>query len=481
VHSFKELIRVARETKKQDSDGAWTQDKLASAVGKSKQWISNLETGKDVPSLGLLIQLHDLLAEPDTSESKTSVGVWLLTWIDRLLEKENLPKATKESTRTAIDKAVAQLVRPSRRGKPSPNRALEYFPYTKEPLTIVCGDRRDLTPKTRGDILANSVSITDLTFLLRLGLPENVTIKSDKLFVLMPWDYLQREFGNRNLLVIGSPAVNFAARLINNYSVFRFNLEPWLKKKEELIRTLEEPDDWDDDLPSPKELKEPRNLELFWKLAQNPEDTQLAALEGQLSPENELALSELVKRLLDKANPQIEDIEHIQHLARMLKKILEGKTAKSLMNHFRRPGLIDFADATIHGTSFRGDNDFALISLAPNPFANSPNYVCIFVAGIHGPGTAHALRALAEDDFKDHPFGGIIEVELNPFDDWPGRFQQASWHWQTKGYDSNKLLTNLNGILAAKEGRSREFENLRDDEIQGCVDFIRKVSQLDRN
>jgi hypothetical protein len=100
------------------------------------------------------------------------------------------------------------------------------------------------------------------------------------------------------------------------------------------------------------------------------------------------------------------------------------------------------------------------------------------LAPIHGPGTAHAVRALAEDDFMDHPFGGIIEVELNPFNDWPGRFQQATWRWQTKGYDTDKLLSNLNSTLAAKEGRSREFENLTDDEIQDCIAFVRQVSTI---
>jgi transcriptional regulator with XRE-family HTH domain len=475
------LIKLAREMKKPDSEGAWTQNRLADALGKSKQWISNLETGKDVPSLALLIQLHELLVEPDTSEPKASLAVWLLTSIQKSIEKENLLPNTKETTRAVLQKTIGQLIQPSSRRKRSTNRSLEFFPYYREPLTIVCGDRRDLTPKTRGDIFAHSVSIADLTFLLRLELPSNTMIKSDKLFVLMSWEYLEREFGNTNLLVIGSPAVNFAARVINNYSVFRFNLPPWLKKKEELIRTLEESGDWDADLPSPKELQDPKNLELFWKLAQKAEDTQLAAIKGELSPGEEQARTELIKRLLDKTNPSTEEIENTKQLARMFNKILEGQTAKSLMNHFRRPGLIDFADATVHGTSTRGDNDFALISLAPNPFAKSHNYVCVLVAGIHGPGTAHALRALAEDDFLSHPFGGVIEVELNQFDDWPGRFQHASWRWQTKAYDHHKLLNNLKSTLAVKEGRPREFENLTDDEIRRCVDFVRQVSQVDRD
>ena len=90
------------------------------------------------------------------------------------------------------------------------------------------------------------------------------------------------------------------------------------------------------------------------------------------------------------------------------------------MNRFRKPGLVDPADWRIHGTVTKPHNDFGLISLAPNPFADSTDYVCIIVAGIHGPGTAQAVRALADaKNFRDHPFGGVFEVTLDQFQDWP--------------------------------------------------------------
>jgi hypothetical protein len=150
------------------------------------------------------------------------------------------------------------------------------------------------------------------------------------------------------------------------------------------------------------------------------------------------------------------------------------------MNEFRAPGLIDLSDATLHARATRPDNDFALISLAPNPFSTAKNhdYVCIMVAGIHGPGTAHALRALAEDDFRDHPFGGIIEVEIDQFEDWPTRFQNASWRWQTKKYDSQKLLTNLkNALTQPNHLRARVFENLTEAEIVDCIHFVERISK----
>jgi hypothetical protein len=148
------------------------------------------------------------------------------------------------------------------------------------------------------------------------------------------------------------------------------------------------------------------------------------------------------------------------------------------MNGFKKPGLLDPSDAAIHGESTSEDNDFALISLAPNPFATSPDYICIMVAGIHGPGTAHAVKALAEDDFRDHPFGGIIEVSLDPFTDWPTRFQQASWSWQTKPYDSEKLLANLKGaLMESSETRDRVFEHLSDAEIEKCIRFIEHIAK----
>ena len=472
-----ELIKLAREAK-EESGKPWSQDRLAEAVGISKQHISGIERDKKKPSLSLLVSIHEQLLGTDEPEAQVTLGVWLLAWLERYLLKEDLQPHSRAAIELALNKAIDHFIQPVDSPNRTSRRSLRDFPYPSEPLTIVCGDRRDLNPKTRGDIFADSVSITDLTFLLRLGLTDDVTIKSDKLFVLMGREYLEKEFGKTNLLVIGSPAVNFVARVINNHSVFRFNLPPWLKQKEEVIRTLKEPEDWDSNLPSLKELNELKNLDPFWQLAKNREDTELLVSDTELSEETAQMQKELVKRLLDKANPSTVDIDHVKQLARMSKRILGEKTAKAWMNDFRMPGLIDFADFTLHATSTRGDNDFALISLAPNPFASCSDYVCVFVAGIHGPGTAHALRALAEDDFEEHPFGGIIEVEIDQFNMlWPARFQQATWRWQTKPYSTGKLLANLERVLDLKDNRPREFETLTDDEIKECLEFVRAITE----
>lgn len=475
-----EVIKLAREAKKTDAGKAWTQDRLAEAVGVSKQWISGIETGKKDASLSLLVNLHEtLVGTGDQESSGVLLSTWLLAWLEKQVQDESLTTEQKETTQKVIEKAVAHLIQPLMSHKPSPQRSLEHFPYPSEPLTIVCGDRRELNPKTRGDIFAHSVSITDLTFLLRLGLPKNVTIRSDKLFVLMGREYLEREFGKTNLLVIGSPAVNFAARVINNYSVFRFNFPQWLKAKEEQLRTLKEPEDWEKQLLSLKKLNDRQNLEVFWQLAQHPDEVEFAARESDPSPEDQRLRGDLVKRILRKANITADDIEQVRQLARVLKKVLDGETAKSLMNQFRIPGLMDFSDVTLHAMSTKGEMDFALISLAPNPFSATPNYVCVMVAGIHGPGTAHALRALAEDDFHEHPFGGIIEVELDQFDDWPTRFQHASWRWQTKKYDADKLLANLRSALEqSRDARPRVFKHLTDAEIKECVSFVEHIAEV---
>jgi transcriptional regulator with XRE-family HTH domain len=479
VERLEDLIRIAREARKTESGKPWSQERLAEAAAISKQWVSSIETGKKVPSLSLLINIYEQLVRQHDSETEESLAVWLLSWLDRLVQDEVSDESSKQAAKQTIDKAVSLLSQPVGGEAHSPCRLLEYFPFSSAPLTIVCGDRRELNPKTRGDVFAYSVSITDLTFLLKLGLGSDVTIKSDKLFVLMGKEYLEHEFGKTNLLVIGSPAVNFAARVINNYSVFRFNLPSWLKEKEEIIRTLKEPDHWDPDLPSLKELNELKNLNPFWQLAQNREDAELAASEKASSEETQEARRKLVKRLLNKTNLSDADVEHVSQLARMLNRILDGSTAKSMMNNFRMPGLIDFPDSAVQVTSTRIDKDFALISLAPNPFASSPDYVCIFVAGIHGPGTTHALRALAEDDFRDHPFGGIIEVEIDLFNtNWPARFHDASWRWQTKPYTADKLLMNLKNALDLNEGRTRKFGNLTDQEIQNCIKFVQHIARV---
>ncbi len=255
----------------------------------------------------------------------------------------------------------------------------------------------------------------------------------------MDEDDLQREFGNTNLLVIGSPAVNLAARVINNHSIFRFNLAPEVREWEEQLRSLQGINDQD-------------VLQGFWRMAQEPDTFDTTQL------------------FSDATEEQAKQMEKLKQ------GFLSRKSAKDIMSSFKKPGFIDPADERIHAKFTRQDNDFAIISLGRNPFSTTDDYICIFVAGIHGPGTAHAIRALGEDDFVDHPFGGIIEVHLNLFKDWPTRFEQARWNWQTSKYTPQALLYNLENVLQRPiENWTEPFTNLSTTEVEGCLKFVQSM------
>ncbi len=100
-------------------------------------------------------------------------------------------------------------------------KLLTRFPEDFQPLVIVTGDRREMPPQSRGDMLAYSVSNSDVMYLNFLNL-KNALILTDKMFAVEPEEHLRRKFGQTNILVIGSPAVNLLARRINGKSIFRF-------------------------------------------------------------------------------------------------------------------------------------------------------------------------------------------------------------------------------------------------------------------
>src|SRR3954453_20643829 len=109
-------------------------------------------------------------------------------------------------------------------------KPLTDFPEGFEPLVIVTGDRREVPPLSKGDLLAYSASCIDSMYLplLFTGSRQMKTaspiVLSDKQFVTDKEPDLHRRFGETNILVIGSPAVNLLARRINQRSPFRFDI-----------------------------------------------------------------------------------------------------------------------------------------------------------------------------------------------------------------------------------------------------------------
>jgi transcriptional regulator with XRE-family HTH domain len=437
-----QLINRARVKKR------WTLDFVVNALppphqGKSRQWLSNIENDKATPSASTLIHLHTVLVNLEERESNPLL-TWLLAWATAKVwpdDKAALARLAEQESRLAG-------LAPDPADRKSSTQSLEYFPEAFQPLTVICGDRRESSPKSRGDLFAYSVSITDLTFLPQLGLPRDTRIRSDKLCVLLAPDTLRSLFGQTNLLIIGSPAVNFASRAANKHSLFRFNMSQELKLWEERSAKL-------------RHLNAREHLRIFSKMAQNPQyiGTDPGTYNTQLPREEIFAIAEDVKDALG------------------------NHDLRSIMNQFRRSGFVDPIDERIHGQFTHEDNDFCAISIGKNPYADkNSDFVAITAAGIHGPGTAHAVKILGEKDrairFRQHPFGGVIEVQLNWAEQWADRLTNAAWQWQTKDYTPGDLLKNLERGLTGFENHSdpSAAPPLSNEEIANCIQLVRKLS-----
>ena len=265
---------------------------------------------------------------------------------------------------------------------------------------------------------------------------------------------LEREFGNTNLLIIGSPSVNLAARRINPHAIFQFAFDTEIK-------------DWERQLRNTKELNDRQYLRRFWQIARHSEwarDPEAIALADLIGGDEEDSLASR---------------ERAKKVARLAKELLKGNKAAYWMNRFRKPGFMDPVDGVVHGLYTREDNDFGLISLARNPFSKSKEHVCIFVAGIHGPGTAHALRLLGgQEHFEHHPFGGIIEVELDLFNkDISNRFENVHWAWQTGRYTPDSLCAAVDGALRQTPSHHDSlYAAWSDEERRGYLQFVRDLA-----
>jgi hypothetical protein len=338
-------------------------------------------------------------------------------------------------------------------GESVARKSLANFPQDFLPLTIICGDRRGGASRTRGDIFVAPASTTDLTFLLKLGLPPDCLLKTDKSFARMTEDEREKVFGRTNLLMIGSPMVNLASRFFNQHSLFRFAIDRDLMEIDEKLRKL-------------SLIDNAGTLQVFWDMAMNPQKE----------------VSEYYKDY-DILQP---DLDPLFEAAR---QIFGRRKPTSYIERFASETLIDFTTIT-GAVSLRRKfgNDFAILSLGRNPFAVNNDYVCIMAAGIGGTGTAHAVRVLSEAEkwFVAHPFGGIFEVSLNmnKHEHPPSLFEKATVQWYTKSYSPKSIRQNLEAWLQhdtasqmpAHSMASELFDYLTVKEIEECLRFVQGVS-----
>jgi hypothetical protein len=293
-------------------------------------------------------------------------------------------------------------------------KTLKSFPEDFLPLVVVTGDRREVPPQSQGDLLAYSVSNTDFMYLNYLNIP-NVIVQSDKQFVIENEDVLRKRFGETNILVIGSPAVNLLARRINDQSIYRFSVS------EETKAELEEQNDFIN-----KYIETDDDRFIYYQ-----------CLEGLVKIDSILARNVGLDPHIDELRLRAEKIVPEFMKTRICADLQANpRPIRNLMHKLDKPGIFDSMAKINRGEAIPASKDYGLISILRNPFSESDDYYIIYVAGVHGPGTALGVKLLSEKNaFKDHPFGGIYEVNIDRFAEFFEKFQKSRAKWETRPYE----------------------------------------------
>jgi transcriptional regulator with XRE-family HTH domain len=452
---LKSLIREAR------TQCGLTQAEVADLVDLDPQHISKIERGAALPPPDLLVNLYQKLVGKRGQEGKQPSWRWWLAWLESKATHEAKLSATKEIIQTEVSQLNDRLAQGRVIHRSSLPWSLANFPFPG-PFTVVIGDRRESQPSTRGDLFAYSSSALDVQWLLELGLGPSVSIVSDKLFAVMSEDYLKRRFGETHLLVIGSPAVNLASRLINRGALFRFVIPQYVKDFEAKLRELD------------PRLANKTYLRVFWHVVNNEGHADREALlRASLVTDSPSPEPSTKERLT------IADVDEVEVA---VQELMRGQAVKWWMNAFRGQGIIDPADLVVRATFTRPDNDFALVSMAPQPFASETGgetrFVAIMAAGIHGPGTMRALQLLAEPQmFARHPFGCVLELKgIDPErHDWASRIAMADLEFETHPYSPSSLIENLTGASPLDNRRSLALESLTQQESEKCLEFAQSL------
>ena len=334
---------------------------LARLLGKSKPYVAQIRTGNRIPTDEDIILLANHFAKDRLEE------LLLSAYYDRIEGRDFKDVTLKEKGAAALKK----LLRKSSPGIVCQGeRTFKDFPGQFSPLAIITGDKRETRGRHigAGDFGVHATTTADSRWLMSLGLEQDAVHYIDKDFVLLEEDVLIERFAEKNLLVIGSPAVNHLSRRINRSSIFRFNINSEVDEGlESIIRKAKTKSTSKDELA------------LFYQ-------------------------------------------ESVEDLTKLMRYLFVG----GIVDPSYPKG--DYITSTYHQIPGNTDLDFGVLSFAANPFydmkcraegrPNDHRFVSIFAAGVHHPATAHAIRQLGsfgkeERVFDQHPFGGVFRVALN--------------------------------------------------------------------
>jgi hypothetical protein len=433
------------------------------ALQKSGARLGQFELGVADPPIDELVRLHYTLADQtDPNRAAASLLRWIAAWLEDLRARR---ADFDDDHARALTDALGLLRSVVPEPKPvGPAFSLADFPERFLPLQIVVGDRREIVSKrlTKADLFSLSMASSDLMFLPDvLGHPsfvrEPARMWSDKITVLMPKSDLEIRLGSSNLLIVGSPAVNLGCRIVDPRSLFRFDIDREWR-------------DWDRLYRRTRNLDDDRICWLFFRICQAVQESA-----GQADAET---IKAVVKPTRDERHEFDAAMETAESLLGKPGNMMEPKT---ITYAFRKLGFQDPADRAVQGVYTADSNDFGVVSLAPNPWASPQSgYVAIIAAGIHGPGTAVALKQLSTPhEFAERPYGGVIEVDLGGrAAAWPDRMREARAHWQTRAYTPEQLLGNLvNGRQQRKEPGPRGWLARYDDEdFEQAIEFVKLLA-----
>jgi hypothetical protein len=284
------------------------------------------------------------------------------------------------------------------------------------PAAVVVGDRRERPPRSPADLLAASGSAADYFNIARVKLRDDTQIVSDKTTRLLSEDdetaheRLTKRFGNKNLIVIGSPACNLMARAINDGACFSFRCE-------------------------------------------------VPALESAKRITNELITIEF-------------DQDELQNYARAenekLRETIFGFAQHGILDLVDRPDRLGIRKAV--GNSYR---DYGVVSLCRHPW--STKHVAVMVAGVHGPGTAAAVKLFADQRaFVDRPLGGIFKTFVPNDLLWDDRFPRLRWEWDTHSYDLDKFAKEFESYKQSESSSfASELKFWEAEHVGKLLDLIR--------
>lgn len=445
-------IKRAREQAKPPDGSAPTQRWLAQLTHRTTQQISAFENGNQLPVLSVLNQIYDIVRHEQvgTPPEPCELAQWLIDWLQARAEID-VPNCSEN-----FILALSALAYPSdedgRKPVDKPLCSLADFPGN-DPLTIILGDRRESRAKSAADCLIYSGSMTDAMYLSCLGEKmKSAAIRSDKLLVRMPVDYLEDmpELAESNLLIIGSPAVNWGSRILNkNDAIFPFRIDHNVVTHDEQLRHN-------------ARMQDGTFAGVFWDLAQSDLGKQQDRTDA-----------------FERASNETDDPHLVAEAEKFAKNVLDGSTAKAVMNKFRTLGIIDPADQEHHAQITHSANDFAVVTLARNPYCKTGRYRAVICGGTHGPGTARALKELLShpERFKNHPLGAVLEINLRLDLDWPTRFEKATISFQTREYTPDQVLTHFEAACGVDpSARSPVLAQLLTPEaLESRITFVRQL------